>query len=147
MGHKYTKILPQGEDTTFALYLGSIDYVLEDQILSELGIQCIVSVLPHAPALMGEIMEKHEIDRQDFFLKPLEDNRSEYISLFDPPTIIAVVDFIHERRKQGKVVLVHCDAGNTINYIWCIFYYMTINGRYSSQAIQSKFYEINKQAE
>eukprot|EP00906_Rhabdomonas_costata_P013026 RCo018727 len=139
MGHKYTKILPPEDQSPPAqcsasapdadscgpaLYLGSIDYLVEDDILDELGVNSIVTVLPHQPTMMGEVMQKHHIAAEDFALFPLEDNRTEYISLFDPPGISAIADFIHAKRMQGKVVLVHCDAGITRSPAVVIAYLM-----------------------
>eukprot|EP00906_Rhabdomonas_costata_P030241 RCo042728 len=115
MGHKYTKILPveDGDQCEAALYLGSIDYVVEDEILAQFRITAIVSVLPNQPAHIDAVLQKHKIPLEDYFVYPLEDNADEYISLFDNPGVMRTLEFIHSRRLQGKSVLVHCDAGIT----------------------------------
>uniref|UniRef100_A0A7S1I8K4 protein-tyrosine-phosphatase n=1 Tax=Eutreptiella gymnastica TaxID=73025 RepID=A0A7S1I8K4_9EUGL len=123
MGHKYTKILGDGngdagpghvQDAGQAcLYLGSIDWLIEDDILQELEIRAIVSVLPHQPQYVQNILKKHDIDEDDYVVYRLEDSSEEYISIFDDPNILNTCEFIHHKRLQGKSVLVHCDAGIT----------------------------------
>jgi hypothetical protein len=113
MGHKYSKILPCGPQEEAALLLGSIDWLVEDEILDELKVSAIVSVLPHQPQYVEEVLQKHGIPVSDYMLYPLEDSADEYISLFDAPGILNTCQFIHTRRLEGKTVLVHCDAGIT----------------------------------
>ena len=85
MGHKYTKIVGSDEPGEACLFLGSIDWVVEDDILEDLGITAIVSVLPTQPQYAGEVLEKHNIPTEDYMVYPLEDNADEYISLFTKP--------------------------------------------------------------
>eukprot|EP00667_Euglena_gracilis_P015070 EG_transcript_15659 len=113
MGHKYTKIAGGGNPTEACLYLGSIDWLIEDEILDEFSIRAIVSVLPHQPQYVSEVLQKHAIDGADYMVYPLEDSADEYISIFDPPGILSACHFIHSKRLEGKSVLVHCDAGVT----------------------------------
>jgi hypothetical protein len=123
LGHKYTQILA-GEVNKSSLFLGSIDYLMADDLLDDLHINSIVAVLPYEPALLSEVLCRHPITREDFFLYPLEDSPAEYISLFDSPGIYAVTDFIHNQRLQGRTVLVHCDAGITRSPTVIIAYIM-----------------------
>ena len=125
MGHKYTKIIGStaAEDES-CLFLGSIDWVIEDEILDDLSIQAIVSVLPNRPQYVGEVLEKHGIPEADYLVYPLEDSTDEYISLFSQPDILSVGEFIHNRQLQGKNVLVHCDAGITRSAAVVVSYLM-----------------------
>lgn len=113
MGHKYTKIAGTGPPEEACLFLGSIDWLIEDEILDDLHIRAIVSVLPHQPQYVEEVLQKHAIDEMDYMVYPLEDSSDEYISIFDAPTILTACQFIHSKRLEGKSVLVHCDAGIT----------------------------------
>lgn len=124
MGHKYTKILGDGVPGETCLYLGSIDWVIEDDILEDLHIHAIVSVLPRQPQYAGEVLTKHRVLPEDYLVYPLEDSNDEYISLFDAPGILATCNFIHCKRQEGKNVLVHCDAGVTRSPAVVISYLM-----------------------
>eukprot|EP00668_Euglena_longa_P006456 GGOE01007691.1.p1 GENE.GGOE01007691.1~~GGOE01007691.1.p1 ORF type:complete len:366 (-),score=87.69 GGOE01007691.1:775-1872(-) len=113
MGHKYTKIAGGSPPEEACLYLGSIDWLIEDEILDEFQIQAIVSVLPYQPQCVDEVLQKHSITGADYMVYPLEDSADEYISLFEAPGVLSACHFIHSKRLEGKSVLVHCDAGVT----------------------------------
>ena len=125
MGHKYTKIIGEEGPGTASLYLGSIDWVIEDQILEELSIRSVVSVLPSQPQYVGEVLEKHDIAEADYIVYPLEDNADEYISIFNQPDVLSICDFIRDKQLEGKTVLVHCDAGITRSAVVVVSYLMT----------------------
>ena len=113
MGQKYTKIVGGDGANDPRLYLGSIDWVIEDEILDDLGICAIVSVLPHRPQYVDQVLQKHGIAESDYLVYPLEDSMEEYISIFEMPDIFSVCEFINARLLANKSVLVHCDAGIT----------------------------------
>eukprot|EP01012_Entosiphon_sulcatum_P058390 TRINITY_DN8242_c0_g1_i1.p1 TRINITY_DN8242_c0_g1~~TRINITY_DN8242_c0_g1_i1.p1 ORF type:complete len:460 (-),score=54.75 TRINITY_DN8242_c0_g1_i1:247-1626(-) len=127
MGNKFTRILPTEESSgSPALYLGSIDYLVQDEILSDLDIKSIVSALPSKPAQIPEVLEKHSIANSDYRLYPLEDTGDMFISLFEDPNIHCVVEFIHVKLcLERKNVLVHCDSGITRSPAVVIAYLMT----------------------
>eukprot|EP00667_Euglena_gracilis_P003746 EG_transcript_3755 len=126
MGHKYTKIADGGPPPASAacLYLGSIDWLIEDEVLDEFHVGAIVSVLPDRPQYVAEVLAKHGIAEDDYMVYPLEDSATEYISLFCSPSILDACHFIHEKRLGGKTVLVHCDAGITRSATVVVAYLM-----------------------
>ena len=103
MGHKYTKILGDGAGDAgqACLFLGSIDWLIEDDVIQELEIRAIVSVLPHKPQYVANILKKHDIDEDDYVVYCLEDSSEEYMSIFDDPNILNTCEFIHHKRLQG----------------------------------------------
>eukprot|EP00667_Euglena_gracilis_P008314 EG_transcript_8414 len=113
MGHKYTKIVGTEPPHDPCLYLGSIDWVIEDEVLDEFSIRAVLSVLPRQPQYSEEVLRNHHIPETDYMVYPLEDSNDEYISIFEAPGILAACDFVHRKRLEGKTVLVHCDAGIT----------------------------------
>eukprot|EP01001_Neometanema_parovale_P006669 NODE_3017_length_1293_cov_141.181197_g2863_i0.p1 GENE.NODE_3017_length_1293_cov_141.181197_g2863_i0~~NODE_3017_length_1293_cov_141.181197_g2863_i0.p1 ORF type:complete len:378 (-),score=53.57 NODE_3017_length_1293_cov_141.181197_g2863_i0:51-1184(-) len=120
MGGKYTKLLPldpptgaEAEQNQAQLYVGPLDYLLEEGVLEELGIKAVVAALSSEPADMEKCLAGNHISSDDVRMFPLEDSRAEYVSLFQYPNIWAATQFIHDRRTEGKPVLIHCDAGIT----------------------------------
>ena len=112
MGHKFTKILPPNNADGTPLFIGTVDYIVQETILSELGIKAIVTLLPAIPPETYAIIRTNGLDPDsDHLLFPLEDCSEAYVSIFKGMGILSVVDWIHSKRLEGKPVLVHCDAG------------------------------------
>mmetsp|Transcript_109212 Transcript_109212/g.189264 ORF Transcript_109212/g.189264 Transcript_109212/m.189264 type:complete len:335 (-) Transcript_109212:548-1552(-) len=114
MGHKFSKILPSPGGEGPNLFIGTVDYIVQDAILRDLGIQAVVTLLPALPPETHPILRAHGLDPDsDHLLFPLEDCSEAYMSLFHDDGIMPVLDWIHAKRIEGKSVLVHCDAGLT----------------------------------
>jgi predicted protein tyrosine phosphatase len=96
-----------------AVYVGPMEFVLDGNVLTELGITAVVTLLAACPPEIPKVLTDHGIGPSDHFVFPLEDSSESYISLFHNPGIQTVVDFIFNKRKEGKQVLVHCDKGLT----------------------------------
>eukprot|EP00906_Rhabdomonas_costata_P008430 RCo012016 len=118
MGHKFSKVLPvpgaeDDKEDTPGLFLGTVDYIVQSSILTDLGIKAVVTLLSEVPPETYPVLEERGISNEDHLAFPLEDSSDRFLSLFHGCGVLAVVDFIHHRRLQGKPVLVHCDAGLT----------------------------------
>jgi len=82
------------------LYLGNKTAAEDLNLLQEVGIQCIVQCLESKK--LSKIYPKF-----DYYFVPLTDLTSANLSKHTP----GAIKFIHENRKHGKKVLVHCAAG------------------------------------
>eukprot|EP00759_Apiculatamorpha_spiralis_P010550 PhF_6_TR17301/c0_g2_i1/m.26520 len=109
MGNKYTVLVPHDTELDFIedstsqinqgrLLIGPIDFIVQEGLLEELGVHCVVSCLPYAPEGIDDVLAKAGIDsHKDYRLYPLEDNTEHYVSLFSQPDIYTVTDFIRKR--------------------------------------------------
>eukprot|EP00906_Rhabdomonas_costata_P010240 RCo014371 len=119
MGERFSRVLPPPNASEESLadagpvFIGTVDYIVDDSVLAQLHIRAIVSCLPHAPDGIQEVLHRNDIRDEDYMLFPLEDNSDYYLSMFDGAGVLAAVDFIHARRLEMKAVLVHCDAGRS----------------------------------
>jgi hypothetical protein len=96
------------------LFIGTVDFIIQGSILTDLGIRAVVTLLSSVPPEAFPILRAHGVELPaDHMSFPLEDSSDSYISLFHGCGVLNVVDFIHQKRIEGKPVLVHCDAGFT----------------------------------
>ena len=54
------------------LFIGTVDYIVDDSVLGQLQIRAIVSCLPHAPDGIQEVLQRNDIRDEDYMLFPLE---------------------------------------------------------------------------
>jgi len=88
------------------LYIGDRKAAKSLHLLEQLGITHIVNVTP--PKQQGGVHNCFESDERFSYLRlPVVDSDVEDIS----PYFRAGVEFIHQARKQGHSVLVHCQQG------------------------------------
>lgn len=108
MGNGMNKLLP-------GLYLGSITDSKSEKQLSDNKITHILSIHDHPAPRIG-------IKDIKYLNLKAKDNPQQNIRIFFEEAI----DFIHEVRLNGGIVLVHCLAGVSRSASLCIAYMMTV---------------------
>ena len=116
MGLKFSKIIPLAPDSEDAqLLIGTLEYVVDTDLLCTLGVNAVVSLIPptstSSKARLPALIKAGIDPKEDFLNFPLEDMSETYQSIFREGGILEVIDWIYMKRCEGKKVLVHCDAG------------------------------------
>lgn len=117
MGQPFSRILPEDDldiQTVPPLYVGTMAFITDEDAQAQLGdlrIRCVVSVMPEPPPDLAEVLDQQGIGMGDRRIVALEDSSDLYVSMFEGEGILPALSFIHSKRKEGKGVLVHCDAG------------------------------------
>eukprot|EP00759_Apiculatamorpha_spiralis_P048169 PhF_6_TR43512/c0_g1_i1/m.66796 len=96
------------------LFLGSMQCLFNhENVFPAFHVRALVSCMPLEPDSIATILPLYGISKEnDYMLVSLEDSSGDQFEHL-LPKIPSVVHFIHEKRKEGKAVLVHCDGGIT----------------------------------